>query len=102
MNTNPICCNDDAVWVENIPGKGYYYCRSCKNEVLTPIAVEEKPYDKYDLDSDLMDIIDQSAKNYFDDLDDQDLQDLTDMFDALSGDGSFRNDVKTYHIGGCI
>lgn len=30
----PACCNQASVWVENIRGKGYYYCRECKNEVV--------------------------------------------------------------------
>lgn len=36
-----ICCGTEAIWVENVPGKGYNYCRECKNEVLTPLSVEE-------------------------------------------------------------
>ncbi len=28
------CCNTKAVYVDNVPGKEYYYCRSCKQEVL--------------------------------------------------------------------
>ena len=27
------CCNTQAVYVDNVPGKEYYYCRSCKKEV---------------------------------------------------------------------
>lgn len=29
----PKCCGLDSVWVENVPGKGYHYCRECKLEV---------------------------------------------------------------------
>lgn len=34
------CCNEKAVYVDNVPGKEYYFCKSCKNEVLTPISLE--------------------------------------------------------------
>lgn len=37
------CCGKDPVWVENVPGKGYYYCRECKEEVIIPI-LEEPSY----------------------------------------------------------
>jgi hypothetical protein len=33
---NPKCCEVESVWVENVPGKGYYYCKDCKNEVKEP------------------------------------------------------------------
>lgn len=48
----PICCKEDSKWVENVPGKGYFYCKHCKNEVLTPVALEEaKTSDSlYDID----------------------------------------------------
>lgn len=32
----PPCCNLDSLWVENVPGKGYYFCSECKNEVTVP------------------------------------------------------------------
>lgn len=49
----PICCKEDSKWVENVPGKGYFYCTQCKKEVLTPVALEEvKKNDAlYDVDS---------------------------------------------------
>lgn len=28
------CCGLDSVWVENVPGKGYHYCKECKLEVI--------------------------------------------------------------------
>lgn len=28
------CCGLDAVWVDNVPGKEYWYCKECKNEIL--------------------------------------------------------------------
>jgi hypothetical protein len=50
MNTfNVRCCGQAPSWVENVPGKGYLYCRECKNEVIEPLKVEDvviKP--KYD------------------------------------------------------
>ena len=36
------CCGMDSVWVENVPGKGYYYCKECKNEVVSPIEVPDE------------------------------------------------------------
>jgi hypothetical protein len=32
------CCGQDSIWVDNVPGKEYYYCRECKKEV-SPDAV---------------------------------------------------------------
>lgn len=29
----PKCCDKDAEWVDNVPGKEYYYCKVCKKEV---------------------------------------------------------------------
>lgn len=37
----PYCCTLEATWVDNVPGKEYYYCRNCKKEVLHPLALEE-------------------------------------------------------------
>ncbi len=34
------CCNTKAVYVDNVPGKEYYYCRSCKQEVFTAKGVD--------------------------------------------------------------
>jgi len=31
--SNLKCCGVDSRWVENVPGKGYFYCGECKNEV---------------------------------------------------------------------
>lgn len=30
------CCGKDSSWVENIPGKGYWFCQECRKEVNTP------------------------------------------------------------------
>jgi len=30
---NLKCCGVDSRWVENVPGKGYFYCGECKNEI---------------------------------------------------------------------
>jgi len=30
---NPKCCGMDSIWVDNVPGKEYFYCRECKKEV---------------------------------------------------------------------
>jgi len=32
--SNLKCCGTDSRWVENVPGKGYFYCGECKNEVV--------------------------------------------------------------------
>lgn len=29
----PTCCGLESIWVDNVPGKEYYYCKECKNEV---------------------------------------------------------------------
>jgi len=31
--SRPFCCGVESVYVDNIPGKEYFYCRSCKLEV---------------------------------------------------------------------
>ncbi len=31
--TNLMCCNQEATYVDNVPGKEYHYCRVCKKEV---------------------------------------------------------------------
>lgn len=33
MQNNPKCCKTEAKWVENVPGKGYYFCDTCRKEV---------------------------------------------------------------------
>lgn len=40
----PICCNLEAVWIDNVPGKEYFFCQECRKEVLTPLVVEEVKY----------------------------------------------------------
>lgn len=37
---NFTCCDKEPYWVENVPGKGYYFCQECRNEVLAPQTVE--------------------------------------------------------------
>lgn len=39
----PICCKELSVWVDNVPGKEYWYCRVCRREVIAPITLEEPP-----------------------------------------------------------
>lgn len=39
-NFNVTCCGQSPRWVENIPGKGYFFCGECKSEVLEPLKVE--------------------------------------------------------------
>lgn len=82
----PICCGEESVWIENIPGKGYNFCTKCRNEVMTPEKVEEinlvwpasddqfsfdvtysnngfkKVYADKDWDDELQDAIDQLTK----------------------------------------
>lgn len=45
---SPTCCNEYATWVDNVPGKEYWYCRVCKKEVdkdeLGPFYGFYKPY----------------------------------------------------------
>lgn len=48
---NPRCCGNEATWVENVPGKGYFYCRECKKEVgdefsLSPADVNYLSYNR--------------------------------------------------------
>lgn len=31
----------DSIWVENVPTKGYNYCRECKNEVVANAAPDK-------------------------------------------------------------
>lgn len=40
-NDKRYCCNGEATWVDNVPGKEYWYCRSCKNEVIAPSELIE-------------------------------------------------------------
>lgn len=42
--SNPKCCGVISRWVENVPGKGYFYCGECGNEPFDPmlIKLEEK------------------------------------------------------------
>lgn len=37
---NFSCCSKDPIWVENVPGKGYYFCQECRNEVLEPKLID--------------------------------------------------------------
>lgn len=34
------CCGLDAVWVDNVPGKEYWYCKECRNEVKDEVSME--------------------------------------------------------------
>ncbi len=44
MNASPMCCGTTSIYVDNIPGKEYYFCRECKNEVSATVSVSmEKP-----------------------------------------------------------
>ena len=36
---NFTCCGRDPIWVDHVPGKEYWYCKECKNEVLAPKEV---------------------------------------------------------------
>jgi hypothetical protein len=29
----PSCCGLESVWVDNVPGKEYYFCTECREEV---------------------------------------------------------------------
>ena len=31
--SNRLCCGVESKYVDNVPGKEYYYCTKCKNEV---------------------------------------------------------------------
>lgn len=42
----PSCCNQEATWVDNVPTKEYWYCKSCKREVIAPLTFEVKNVDK--------------------------------------------------------
>lgn len=35
----PICCGANAVWSDSVPGKEYWFCRECKNEVIAPLEI---------------------------------------------------------------
>lgn len=35
----PYCCGVEAKWVENVPGKGYNFCESCRCEVAAPLEL---------------------------------------------------------------
>lgn len=35
-----ICCSIDSVWIENVPGKGYFFCQECRKEVVEKIKLE--------------------------------------------------------------
>jgi hypothetical protein len=44
----PTCCGLESVWVENVPGKGYNFCRECRNEVvdiLEQVSKSSKAFD---------------------------------------------------------
>lgn len=49
--SNPRCCGAESVWVENVPGKGYNFCRKCKQEVGDSNSFELSPADVTMLDS---------------------------------------------------
>jgi len=34
-------CDQEPVYIDHVPGKEYWYCKACKNEVIAPISVEE-------------------------------------------------------------
>jgi hypothetical protein len=38
---SPKCCGFDSRWVENVPGKGYFYCGECRKEVAESDIVFE-------------------------------------------------------------
>lgn len=42
----PFCCNNESKWVENVSGKGYHFCESCRTEVMTPLVLEESNKDE--------------------------------------------------------
>ncbi len=49
----PLChaCNETAIWVDNVPGKEYCYCRDCKCEVTPPgHAIRPDAVDQVGLD----------------------------------------------------
>lgn len=37
-----VCCNKDAVWMDQGPNLQYWFCTECRQEVLQPLALEEK------------------------------------------------------------
>lgn len=34
------CCNIKAIFVDNVPGREYWYCRECKQEVKESVAID--------------------------------------------------------------
>jgi hypothetical protein len=40
MIMNFTCCKVVPNWVENVPGKGYFFCSECRKEVLEPLKIE--------------------------------------------------------------
>ena len=41
----PTCCGLDSVWVDNVPGKEYYFCTECREEVVEIITTTFHPTD---------------------------------------------------------
>lgn len=41
--SNRLCCGIESKYIDNVPGKEYYYCTTCKNEVTgtSPLFSEE-------------------------------------------------------------
>jgi len=46
----PYCCDSEASWIDNGPGLQYYFCTSCRNEVLAPSKLEFVNSDTQELD----------------------------------------------------
>lgn len=67
-----FCCDTKAVWVENIPGKGYNFCTKCRKEVLKPLQI-------INLDE-IYGTTDQ--KNYHEE--DENLDDIYDLLSSLT------------------
>ncbi len=56
MNKLPRCCGMESIWVDNVPGKEYWFCRECKNEVFAdPPRVEVPMFDLGDYFIDTVD-----------------------------------------------
>jgi hypothetical protein len=40
VKPTPFCCGIEASWVNNGPNLQYFYCKECKNEVITAEVLE--------------------------------------------------------------
>lgn len=38
------CCGINVKWIENVVGKGYWFCSECRNEVIPSTPTNHKQY----------------------------------------------------------